>query len=232
MANNPSAQHSRREALLSQIVELADKAIFGSLSQTFGTCGNPSCRCHHGDSKHGPHLSIGYRGGAKTAGYHVPIAAEDRVRTGEETWHAFQDCLRELADMNFQGHTCRREKKGGPMRLASMCPLAALVTLCAAVLFPLVLPASRPIEPNGASVARAALRLPKRSTSAASSSHDHPRPRALYRRRFGAARLPASISAPGPSPSQPATQKRSGQLRTAIAIPPRPHARCNRASDG
>lgn len=101
MANRSSARRSRREVLWSRIAELADKAIFGSLSQTFRTCGNPSCRCH-GGPKHGPHLSISYRGDGKTTGYHVPVAAEEQVRAGVEAWHALQECLRELADMNSE----------------------------------------------------------------------------------------------------------------------------------
>lgn len=36
----------------------------------------------------------------KTTGYHVPVTAEDQVRAGVEAWHALQECLRELADMN------------------------------------------------------------------------------------------------------------------------------------
>jgi hypothetical protein len=102
MANRSSAHRSRREVLLSRIAELADKAIFGSLSQAFRTCGNPGCRCHHGGPKHGPHLSISYRSEGKTTGFHVPVAAEEKVRAGVEAWHALQDSLRELADMNSE----------------------------------------------------------------------------------------------------------------------------------
>ena len=102
MTPKPSARRSRREVLLSRVAELAEKAIFGSISQTFRTCGNPSCRCHRGGPKHGPHLSISYRSDGKTTGYHIPVAAEDQVRAGVEAWHALQDCLRELADMNSE----------------------------------------------------------------------------------------------------------------------------------
>jgi hypothetical protein len=87
---------------LKRIAELADKAIFGSLSQTCRTCGNPGCRCHHGGPKHGPHLSISYRSEGKTTGFHVPAMAQDQVKAGVEAWHALQDCLRELADINAE----------------------------------------------------------------------------------------------------------------------------------
>jgi hypothetical protein len=47
-----------RLRLLSQIKQLAQTAIYGSLSESFRRCGNPGCRCHHGGPKHGPHLNI------------------------------------------------------------------------------------------------------------------------------------------------------------------------------
>ena len=68
-----------RLRLLSQIKQLAQAAIYGSLSETYRRCGNPNCRCHHGGPKHGPHLYISYRGKTgKTTGYYVPHYAEFR----------------------------------------------------------------------------------------------------------------------------------------------------------
>jgi hypothetical protein len=75
--------------------------IFGTLSETMRTCGQASCRCHHGGPKHGPHLQISYRGEAgKTTGAHVPTAIADRVRDGVDAWQQFQAVARELADLN------------------------------------------------------------------------------------------------------------------------------------
>lgn len=113
MASQSNAQRSRRETLLKQINELAQKAIFGSLAETYRTCGNPGCRCHREGIKHGPHLSISYRSEGRTVGYHVPAAARDHVRAGVEAWHLLQECLRELADMNKECILAEAKKGAG-----------------------------------------------------------------------------------------------------------------------
>ena len=90
-----------RQQLLQEIVPLARQAIHGSLSETYRTCGNPGCRCHHGGPKHGPHLYISYRGASgKTTGYYVPKTKEPRIRQGVESWAALQDRLHQIATLN------------------------------------------------------------------------------------------------------------------------------------
>ncbi len=70
-----------RQRLLEEIEQLARHAIYGTLSESYRTCGNPRCRCHAQGPKHGPHLYISYRGErGKTTGYYVPKAAESEVR--------------------------------------------------------------------------------------------------------------------------------------------------------
>ena len=92
---------SARLRLLSQIKQLAQGAIYGSLSETYRRCGNPNCRCHHGGPKHGPHLYISYRGKTgKTTGYYVPHQVEAQIRQGVDAWSQLQDRLRELAALN------------------------------------------------------------------------------------------------------------------------------------
>jgi len=44
---------ARRQKLLSEIERLAEVAIFGTLSETYRTCGTPGCHCHKGGPKHG-----------------------------------------------------------------------------------------------------------------------------------------------------------------------------------
>jgi hypothetical protein len=92
---------SARLRLLSQIKQLAQGAIYGSLSETYRRCGNPNCRCHHGGPKHGPHLYISYRGKTgKTTGYYVPHQVEAQIRQRVDAWSQLQDRLRELAALN------------------------------------------------------------------------------------------------------------------------------------
>jgi hypothetical protein len=90
-----------RQRLLQEIEQLAGQAIFGTLSQTYRTCGTAGCRCHHGGPKHGPHLYVSYRGpSGKTTGYYVPKALQPQVRKGVQCWSRIQKHLRSLALLN------------------------------------------------------------------------------------------------------------------------------------
>jgi hypothetical protein len=107
--NQASAARLR---LLRQIRQLAQAAIYGSLSETYRTCGNPNCRCHHGGLKHGPHLYISYRGkNGKTTGYYVPHNAAAQIRQGVDAWSQLQDRLRELAALNKERLIPAKTKK-------------------------------------------------------------------------------------------------------------------------
>jgi uncharacterized protein DUF6788 len=101
-----------RLQLLRQIRQLAQRAIYGSLSETYRRCGNPDCRCHHGGPKHGPHLYISYRGKTgKTTGYYVPQHAAAQIRQGLDAWSQLQDRLRELAALNKERLIPAKPKK-------------------------------------------------------------------------------------------------------------------------
>ena len=92
---------ARRQKLLSEIERLAKVAVFGTLSETYRTCGREGCHCQTGGPKHGPHLNISYRGEkGKTTGYYVPQGAEEATREGVAAWQKLQECLREMAEMN------------------------------------------------------------------------------------------------------------------------------------
>jgi hypothetical protein len=95
-----SSISNRRSTLLRELNQCARRMMFGTVSETYRTCGQPTCRCHQGE-KHGPFLQISYRGGeGKTTGYHVPRALEETVQEAVEAWHRFQEIARELAEMN------------------------------------------------------------------------------------------------------------------------------------
>ena len=92
---------SQRGKLLGEIVRLAEVAVFGTLSETYRSCGRAGCHCQRGGPKHGPHLNISYRGEkGKTTGYYVPQGAEEATREGVAAWQRLQVCLRELAELN------------------------------------------------------------------------------------------------------------------------------------
>jgi len=96
---DPSPQ--QRQQMLRQIVPLARKALLGTISETYRTCGTAGCNCHHGGPKHGPHCYVSYRGDkGKTTGYYVPKDILADVRQGIEAWGQLQDQLRKLAQSN------------------------------------------------------------------------------------------------------------------------------------
>lgn len=89
-----------REALLRRLLPLARRAVFGTLSETYRTCGRPGCRCQQGE-KHGPHLYVSFRGSqGTTTGYYVPQALAAATRAGVAAWQELQGLLRELAERN------------------------------------------------------------------------------------------------------------------------------------
>jgi hypothetical protein len=95
------ASSAQRRRLLSEIQHLAEVAVFGTLSETYRTCGRAGCHCQRGGPKHGPHLNISYRGEkGKTTGYYIPQGAEEATREGVAAWQKLQACLRELAELN------------------------------------------------------------------------------------------------------------------------------------
>jgi hypothetical protein len=97
----PIESEKQRSQLLSEIQRLAEVAVFGTLSETYRTCGRAGCHCQQGGPKHGPHLNVSYRGEkGKTTGYYVPQAAAEATRQGVAAWQKLQECLRELGELN------------------------------------------------------------------------------------------------------------------------------------
>ena len=110
-----SSISEKRAALLKELKQCARGMMFGTVSETYRTCGQPTCRCHQGE-KHGPFAQISYRGrSGKTTGYHVPRGLEERVKKAVSAWHRFQEIAREIAELNreqeWSGHRQRRKKR-------------------------------------------------------------------------------------------------------------------------
>jgi hypothetical protein len=85
--------------LLRELQTLAPKALFGSLSTTYRTCGKASCACRTDESKrHGPYSHVSYREGGKTRSYNVPADLKDHVAEGIAAWERLQQIVRELAE--------------------------------------------------------------------------------------------------------------------------------------
>lgn len=92
-----------RDELLQQLSQSATRMLIGSVSETYRTCGQPTCRCHSTGPKHGPHLYVSYLGEhGKTTGYYVRKAIEADVREGLAAWKQFQALAKDLAHLNRQ----------------------------------------------------------------------------------------------------------------------------------
>jgi len=104
-----------RDALLRRLSRLARRALFGSLSETYRTCGRPGCRCHQGH-KHGPHLYVSFRGPDGTTGYYVPQHLAEAMREGTAAWQELQTGLRDLAELNRQRLWARKAGRGSRSR--------------------------------------------------------------------------------------------------------------------
>jgi hypothetical protein len=94
---------STRQRLLEEIEQLARRAIYGTLSESYALVATRAAAVTLKGPKHGPHLYISYRGErGKTTGYYVPKAAESEVRRGVEAWSQLQTQLRQLSALNKQ----------------------------------------------------------------------------------------------------------------------------------
>jgi hypothetical protein len=75
--------------------------LIGTVSETYRTCGTPSCRCHTTGPKHGPHQYVSYKGDhGRTTGYYVRKALQERVLGGLEAWKEFQALAKQVAELN------------------------------------------------------------------------------------------------------------------------------------
>lgn len=110
MPRAPHKETDRRAQLIDEIEQLAEVAIFGTLSESYRTCGSPGCHCRGDGPKHGPHLYVSYRGDGKTTGYYVPQAAQRDVRDGVAAWQELQLRLRELAALNKERAIARAKE--------------------------------------------------------------------------------------------------------------------------
>ncbi len=91
----------RREVIARQIAQLGDLRP-GSISNTSGRCGKPSCRCHRpGQPGHGPHLRLTYKVDGKTFSQSLPTpAATRRAEREVAEFRNFQQLSREFVETN------------------------------------------------------------------------------------------------------------------------------------
>ena len=102
----------RREKMISRLLELAPKILLGETSETYRSCGTPSCRCHTTGPKHGPHIYVNFKSDdGRTTGYYVRKALQQRVTEGIAARKEFRALTKELAQLNQQIMDAENPKK-------------------------------------------------------------------------------------------------------------------------
>jgi len=112
---------SRRANLVKQFARLGDLRS-GSVSDTSGRCGKPSCRCHQpGQPMHGPNVRLTYKTHGKTVTESLPTpAAEKKARCEIAEFRHFEQLVREFLEVNAkicrarpvaEGPSASQEKK-------------------------------------------------------------------------------------------------------------------------
>lgn len=107
----------RRDKAIERLRELAQTMLIGSASETYRTCGTPTCRCHSTGPKHGPNVYVSYRGEhGKTTGYYVPKALHEPVFEGLAAWKEFQELAKEAAHLNQELMKARKTTRKGALK--------------------------------------------------------------------------------------------------------------------
>jgi hypothetical protein len=104
----------RRANLVKQIVGLGDLRS-GSISDTSGRCGKPSCRCHKpGNPVHGPNPRLTYKDHGKTVTESLPTPAAQKKAAREiAEFRRFEQLIRAFIEVNTR--ICRaRSAKEAP----------------------------------------------------------------------------------------------------------------------
>jgi hypothetical protein len=101
------ALRSRRQGLV-KLLSPAEEILRGSLVERYVTCGNPRCKCAHGE-RHGPiwYLTVTLGPGRTTGGI---ISAEKvaEVRRWIENFQTFKEKLEKISEINRE--LLRRER--------------------------------------------------------------------------------------------------------------------------
>jgi hypothetical protein len=93
----------RREATAQRIAQLGDFRS-GSITNTSGRCGKPSCHCHQpGQPGHGPNLRLTYKADGKAISESLPSPATIHKAEREVAeFRKFQELSREFVETNAQ----------------------------------------------------------------------------------------------------------------------------------
>lgn len=105
---------SRRAGLLAQMAGLSDLRS-GSVTNTGGRCGKPSCRCHKpGNSGHGPNPRLTFKHRGKTVTESLPTpAAQKKAEREIAEFRRFEQRIRDFVEVNAR--ICRARPVGNTL---------------------------------------------------------------------------------------------------------------------
>lgn len=92
-----------KDALLTELAQVAHLMIPGSLSEVTRQCGDPSCACARDPSRrHGPHLYLRFSVNGKAHTVYVPPEDREVVVQGHDAWLRFNVLASQMAEVNRQ----------------------------------------------------------------------------------------------------------------------------------
>ena len=94
----------QRKRFLLQHCQVSPDLLRASFVERFSTCGKSQCHCHHGGAKHGPfyYLTQCLAVGKMNKFLLKTPTQQEAARAGVEHFHALQELLEELSQINAE----------------------------------------------------------------------------------------------------------------------------------
>ncbi len=104
---------TQRQRWLRELMEAADRMLWGSLVAVYRKCGKPTCHCATGE-KHGPAWYLSRREEGRTQMRFVPPAQLERVQQSVAAFQRYRELGQRLAAQNLARLSGRRPRAGKP----------------------------------------------------------------------------------------------------------------------
>lgn len=103
-----------KDDLISDLGQVTQSMIQGSLSEITRQCGDPSCACSHDPARrHGPHLYLKFNTEGKTYSVYVPPDQAPVIKSAHSAWLRFQQIGAQISAENRERllRNLKREKQ-------------------------------------------------------------------------------------------------------------------------
>lgn len=104
---------TQRQRWLRELMEAADRMLWGSLVAVYRKCGKPTCHCATGE-KHGPAWYLSRREEGRTQMRFVPPAQLESVQQSVAAFQRYRELGQRLAAQNLARLSGRRPRAGKP----------------------------------------------------------------------------------------------------------------------